>query len=43
MPSLRQQELGITIGKDYPMPVVDHATQRAKALALYKQASAVPA
>lgn len=43
MPSLRQQQLGIIIGKDYPMPVVDHATQRAKALALYKQASAAPA
>ncbi len=43
MPSLRQQQLGIIIGKDYPMPVIDHATQRAKALALYKQASAAPA
>ncbi|PKO51894.1 MAG: deoxyribodipyrimidine photolyase [Betaproteobacteria bacterium HGW-Betaproteobacteria-2] len=43
MPSLRQQELGITIGKDYPMPIVDHATQRVRILALYKQASAAPA
>lgn len=40
MPVLRQQELGIAIGKDYPMPVVDHALQRSKALTLYKQASA---
>ncbi|PKO93925.1 MAG: deoxyribodipyrimidine photolyase [Betaproteobacteria bacterium HGW-Betaproteobacteria-1] len=43
MPTLRQQQLGIAIGKDYPMPVVDHAIQRAEALALYKQASAASA
>jgi len=43
MPALRQHELGIAIGKDYPMPVVDHATQRAKTLSLYKQASAASA
>ncbi|GAB7563637.1 deoxyribodipyrimidine photo-lyase [Methylobacillus methanolivorans] len=39
MPPLRQQELGLVIGKDYPMPVVDHAMRREQALALYKQAS----
>ena len=25
-----------TIGRDYPLPVVDHAERRLKALALYK-------
>jgi deoxyribodipyrimidine photo-lyase len=33
---LRQQSIGIVIGKDYPSPVVDHAAQRALALDLYK-------
>lgn len=37
IPPLRQQVLNIEIGKHYPLPVVDHATQRALALALYKQ------
>ncbi len=37
MPEMRQTMLGIRIGRDYPQPVVDHATQRALALALYKQ------
>jgi deoxyribodipyrimidine photo-lyase len=36
IPPLRQQSIGVIIGKDYPAPVVDHATQRALALALYK-------
>ena len=36
MPPAVQQSLGVTIGKDYPAPVVDHAVQREKALALYK-------
>jgi deoxyribodipyrimidine photo-lyase len=36
IPSLRLQELNISIGKDYPAPLVDHATQRSQALALYK-------
>lgn len=36
---LRQQQLNLRIGHDYPMPVVDHATQRARALELYKTAS----
>ncbi len=36
---LRQRELNLTLGDDYPLPVVDHATQRALALALYKNAS----
>jgi deoxyribodipyrimidine photo-lyase len=36
MPPLRQQEMGIIIGKDYPAPIVDHTAQRALALNLYK-------
>ena len=30
-----QREAGCVIGRDYPAPVVDHAAQRLKALALY--------
>jgi deoxyribodipyrimidine photo-lyase len=41
IPPLRQQSIEVIIGKNYPMPVVDHATQRAQALALYK--SCMPA
>lgn len=33
---LRLQELNITIGKEYSAPVVEHSTQRQRALALYK-------
>lgn len=36
MPTLRQQLINTIIGLDYPQPVVDHATQRALALSLYK-------
>ncbi len=36
IPPLRQQSIAVTIGKDYPAPVIEHATQRALALALYK-------
>lgn len=36
MPPLRQKYIGLNIGTDYPAPVVDHATQRLRALALYK-------
>jgi deoxyribodipyrimidine photo-lyase len=39
IPPLRQQSIGVIIGKDYPGPVVDHAVQRALALDLYKTAS----
>jgi deoxyribodipyrimidine photo-lyase len=39
IPSLRQDLIGVKITKDYPAPVVDHATQRALALLLYKNAS----
>lgn len=37
-PPLQQHALGISIGKDYPLPIVDHASQREKALTLYKSA-----
>ena len=36
MSSLMQQLCNVIIGKDYPTPIVDHATQRALALDLHK-------
>ena len=39
IPPLRLQLLNIAIGKDYPASVVDHATQRALVLSLYKEKS----
>ena len=33
---IRLQQLNLNIGLDYPLPIVDHASQRLKALALYK-------
>ncbi|MGB2833381.1 MAG: deoxyribodipyrimidine photo-lyase [Methylotenera sp.] len=33
---LRLREINLTLGKDYALPVVDHATQRSLALSLYK-------
>jgi deoxyribodipyrimidine photo-lyase len=33
-----QRECGCVIGHDYPAPIVDHAEQRKRALALYRQA-----
>ena len=36
IPPLRQQSLQLNLDKDYPNPIVDHASQREKALALYK-------
>jgi deoxyribodipyrimidine photo-lyase len=36
MPPLEQQAAGCIVGRDYPAPVVDHAVQRERALALYK-------
>lgn len=38
MPTERQRALGIEVGRDYPLPVVDHALRRAQALALYQSA-----
>ena len=42
MPALEQQMAGCTIGRDYPLPVVDHARQREKALAMYKAVKGTP-
>ena len=39
VPAAEQTRLGVVIGRDYPVPVVDHAVQRARALALFKLAS----
>ncbi|MFN3716989.1 MAG: cryptochrome/photolyase family protein [Thiobacillus sp.] len=39
LPAAEQAKLGVLIGRDYPAPVVDHAAQRQKALALFKLAS----
>jgi deoxyribodipyrimidine photo-lyase len=36
MPPLEQEAAGCVIGRDYPAPMVDHAAQRGKALALYR-------
>ncbi|MEQ1661758.1 MAG: deoxyribodipyrimidine photo-lyase [Thiobacillus sp.] len=33
-----QTQLGIVVGRDYPAPIVNHATQRAQALELFKLA-----
>jgi deoxyribodipyrimidine photo-lyase len=32
-----QQALGIKLGRDYPLPVVDHAIARARTLARFGQ------
>jgi deoxyribodipyrimidine photo-lyase len=36
----QQRAAGCIVGRDYPAPVVDHAAQRVKALALYRRAGA---
>jgi deoxyribodipyrimidine photo-lyase len=36
MPPLEQQACGCVIGRDYPAPIVDHAAQRERALALFR-------
>jgi deoxyribodipyrimidine photo-lyase len=36
LPLAEQHRLGCVIGRDYPLPVVDHAVQRVRALALFK-------
>lgn len=36
MPPDEQRRCGVQIGRDYPMPIVDHAQQRTKALAIYR-------
>jgi len=37
--SERLKKIGLTLGKDYPQPIVTHATQRQLALDLYKKAA----
>jgi deoxyribodipyrimidine photo-lyase len=39
MPLAMQRESGCVIARDYPAPIVDHAVQRARALALYRNAA----
>jgi deoxyribodipyrimidine photo-lyase len=39
LPPLEQQALGFTPGRDYPLPVVEHAVQRDRALAMFKAVS----
>ena len=34
----QQKKAGVTIGKDYPAPIVDHAAARRRALAIYRGA-----
>ena len=38
MAPIEQQAAGCVVGRDYPAPVVDHARQRERALALYRRA-----
>ncbi|HEX5538241.1 MAG TPA: deoxyribodipyrimidine photo-lyase [Methylophilaceae bacterium] len=38
MPAERQQALNLAIGRDYPLPVVDHAMRRKQALEMYERA-----
>ncbi len=41
MPPAEQVRVGVTIGRDYPAPVVDHAVQRSRALAIYRAVPSV--
>lgn len=36
LPPIVQDAKGVAVGRDYPAPVVDHATSRAQALAMFK-------
>lgn len=38
MPPNEQKTIGMIVGRDYPLPIVDHAESRYKALALYQAA-----
>ncbi|SNS02222.1 deoxyribodipyrimidine photo-lyase type I [Methylobacillus rhizosphaerae] len=42
IPPLQQQALKLVIGENYPAPIVNHALQRERALALYKTAGSPP-
>ncbi|MCI0478618.1 MAG: FAD-binding domain-containing protein [Anaerolineales bacterium] len=37
MPREIARRAGVEIGKDYPAPIVEHAVQRERALALYRK------
>lgn len=37
MPDAAQRKSGCVLGRNYPLPIVDHAVQRLQALALFKQ------
>ena len=39
IPPMRLMAINLSMGRDYPKPIVDHATQRALTLALYKNGS----
>jgi len=39
LPPLEAQSVGFALGRDYPAPIVDHATQRAEALRRYAAAA----
>lgn len=43
LPAAAQADCGVTIGRDYPAPIVDHAAQRVQALALFRSAAGTPA
>jgi deoxyribodipyrimidine photo-lyase len=38
MSAAEQEAAGCRIGRDYPAPVVDHASRRAEAIARYEEA-----
>ncbi len=42
MPDDVAKRIGFVPGRDYPKPIVNHALQRERALALYKQTASVP-
>ena len=42
MPTREQERCDCILGRDYPLPIVDHAVQRPAALALFQQAQALP-
>jgi deoxyribodipyrimidine photo-lyase len=37
MPAAEQQRCGVVIGKNYPVPIVDHAIARIKTLDLFDE------
>jgi len=39
LPASEQARIGVLIGRTYPAPIVDHAVQRAQALALFRAAA----